>query len=288
MPATLLIGLAGIVLDDQVTPRSEQALTAWWNRTDPTPENGRSFWFHEGSSLIHIGHVADGGNMLGTVDVYMRDANSILSKILHAQTAQYTGAHGWTLYDIEGLTIDLKDQKVDRQDHLTDMPWHTTLAPRDFIRLSSGNPPLSTTTIIGMLRAQLPSDASPGVLKAGLIERFLRPASLLVLLLIAMPVIYIPPRPGTRSWFPVWCLAAGLRFMQISAGFSGVADLKKAFDAARKLAQGGIGTLLFVDEIHRFNRAQQDGFLPVVEDGTVVLVGATTENPSFALNSALL
>jgi putative ATPase len=70
--------------------------------------------------------------------------------------------------------------------------------------------------------------------------------------------------------------------------FSGVADLRKAFEAAAKLRRNGQGTLLFVDEIHRFNRAQQDGFLPYVEDGTVILVGATTENPSFELNAALL
>jgi putative ATPase len=74
----------------------------------------------------------------------------------------------------------------------------------------------------------------------------------------------------------------------ISAVFSGVADLKKAFAEAREHARIGKRTLLFVDEIHRFNRAQQDGFLPYVEDGTVVLVGATTENPSFELNAALL
>src|SRR6202030_3609278 len=77
-------------------------------------------------------------------------------------------------------------------------------------------------------------------------------------------------------------------FEQISAIFSGVADLKKVFDAARQRRETGQGTLLFVDEIHRFNRAQQDAFLPVVEAGTIVLVGATTENPSFALNGALL
>src|SRR6185312_12123666 len=68
----------------------------------------------------------------------------------------------------------------------------------------------------------------------------------------------------------------------------GVADLKKAFEAARGRRKAGLGTLLFVDEVHRFNRAQQDSFLPVMEDGTVVLVGATTENPSFELNAALL
>src|SRR5262249_26239223 len=82
--------------------------------------------------------------------------------------------------------------------------------------------------------------------------------------------------------------ATALHFEQISAVFSGVADLKKTFDAARARRQVGQGTLLFVDEIHRFNRAQQDSFLPVMEDGTVVLVGATTENPSFGLNAARL
>jgi len=79
-----------------------------------------------------------------------------------------------------------------------------------------------------------------------------------------------------------------MHFEQLSAVFSGVADLKKAFDAARARRETGKGTLLFVDEVHRFNRAQQDSFLPVMEDGTVVLVGATTENPSFELNAALL
>lgn len=82
--------------------------------------------------------------------------------------------------------------------------------------------------------------------------------------------------------------AVGLRFVAISAVFSGVADLKKVFAEAREFGRMGERTLLFVDEIHRFNRAQQDGFLPYVEDGTVVLVGATTENPSFELNAALL
>ena len=81
---------------------------------------------------------------------------------------------------------------------------------------------------------------------------------------------------------------AALSFEPLSAVFSGVADLKKVFERARARRQTGRGTLLFVDEIHRFNRAQQDGFLPHVERGTIVLVGATTENPSFELNAALL
>ncbi len=96
--------------------------------------------------------------------------------------------------------------------------------------------------------------------------------------------------PGTGKTTVARLLAGGtqLHFEQISAIFTGVADLKKAFEAARSRRSMGQGTLLFVDEIHRFNRTQQDSFLPVMEDGTITLVGATTENPSFALNAALL
>src|SRR5690606_27022736 len=82
--------------------------------------------------------------------------------------------------------------------------------------------------------------------------------------------------------------ASDLAFEPLSAVFSGVADLRKVFDRAKQRRSSGQGTLLFVDEVHRFNKAQQDGFLPYVEDGTVVLIGATTEHPSFELNAALL
>lgn len=105
---------------------------------------------------------------------------------------------------------------------------------------------------------------------------------------LASFILWGPPGCGKTTLARIMANCTSLHFVALSAVFSGIADLRKAFEEASQRRRCGEGTLLFIDEIHRFNRAQQDGFLPYVENGTVILVGATTENPSFELNSALL
>ena len=148
------------------------------------------------------------------------------------------------------------------------LPFHSPIAP-----LADRLRPAALAQVVGQDHLVGP---------AGSLTRMLGRGSL------ASLILWGPPGVGKTTIARLLAEQAGLHFTQISAVFSGVADLKKCFEEATKRRQVGQATLLFVDEIHRFNRAQQDGFLPVVENGTVTLVGATTENPSFSLNGALL
>ncbi len=145
-----------------------------------------------------------------------------------------------------------------------------TLAPRP---LADRMRPRTLDEVVGQDHVLAPDAALGRMLQSG------RLASI---------VLWGPPGCGKTTIARLLAERTDLHFEPLSAVFSGVADLRKAFEAARERRAAGRGTLLFVDEIHRFNRAQQDGFLPYVEDGTVTLVGATTENPSFELNAALL
>jgi putative ATPase len=146
-------------------------------------------------------------------------------------------------------------------------------APREDAPLADRLRPRSLDEVIGQEHLTGPEGAIGRMVAAGKLSSM---------------VLWGPPGTGKTSIARLLADAVGMLFVAISAVFSGVADLKKAFAEAEKAREAGQRTLLFVDEIHRFNRAQQDGFLPFVERGTVTLVGATTENPSFELNAALL
>ena len=149
----------------------------------------------------------------------------------------------------------------------------TNAAPAADAPLAERLRPLSLAEIVGQDHLTGPDGAIGRMVAAGK---------------LASVILWGPPGTGKTTLARLLADAVGLRFESISAVFSGVADLKKLFAAARDHGRSGQRTLLFVDEIHRFNRSQQDGFLPFVEDGTITLVGATTENPSFELNAALL
>ena len=154
-----------------------------------------------------------------------------------------------------------------------ELPTRTAEAPAAAAPLADRLRPKSLAEVVGQEHLTGPDGAIGRMVAAGR---------------LASMILWGPPGTGKTSIARLLADAVGLRFVAVSAVFSGVADLKKIFAEARTAARAGQKTLLFVDEIHRFNRAQQDGFLPYVEDGTVTLVGATTENPSFEINAALL
>ncbi|MFS3137502.1 LptF/LptG family permease [Gluconacetobacter sacchari] len=214
LPAVLALGAAGALVDDQLTPRAELALARWWNRTDPHPEGGRSFWFRSGRTLIDVGYVAGGGTTLSRVDLYQRDPDGRLRRTLHLATLRYANG-AWS--DEGGRSLEPTGAIV-RTTVLPPAPalehgWPAGLRPADMIRLSMDTPPLSAAAIIAALRGRAPASQPAAALRTALLARLLTPFSFAVMLLLALPVVYIPPRSGTRSWLPVWCLGAGLLFM---------------------------------------------------------------------------
>lgn len=153
---------------------------------------------------------------------------------------------------------------------LFDMPAQPDSGPRP---LADRLRPSSLADVIGQDRVLSPDGPLGAMLAAGSLSSL---------------ILWGPPGVGKTTIARLLADETDLHFVQISAIFTGVPELRKVFEAAKLRRQNGKGTLLFVDEIHRFNKAQQDGFLPHMEDGTILLVGATTENPSFELNAALL
>ena len=154
-----------------------------------------------------------------------------------------------------------------------DLPTQRNLAPAEDAPLADRLRPRSLDEVVGQEHLTGPQGAIGRMVAAGKLSSM---------------ILWGPPGTGKTSIARLLADAVGMRFVSLSAVFSGVADLKKAFAEADTMAKAGQRTLLLVDEIHRFNRAQQDGFLPFVENGTVTLIGATTENPSFEINAALL
>ena len=149
----------------------------------------------------------------------------------------------------------------------------STAAPAGQRPLADRLRPRSLSEVIGQEKVLSPDGPLGSMLAAGALGSL---------------ILWGPPGVGKTTIARLLADATSLHFVQISAIFTGVPDLRKMFESAKLRRTNGQGTLLFVDEIHRFNKAQQDGFLPYMEDGTILLVGATTENPSFELNAALL
>ena len=215
MPAVLGLGILCVVVDDQVVPRSEVAQARWWNSTNPAP-NGvtRDVWFRTGMTLVNVGGVAHGGRELHDVTVYRRDDEGGLQKVIHLPTVRYF-INRWSGAPDHSLAVlsPTRVEQVDTQDdtRLT-LDWPRALTPDVALQMSE-NTPLSITTMMRILHNVFPSSQSPAFFMTEILGRIMLPLTFTVMLLLAIPVVYIPPRAGTRSWLPVWCLGAGLVFV---------------------------------------------------------------------------
>ncbi|GBQ81335.1 transporter YjgP/YjgQ [Gluconacetobacter johannae DSM 13595] len=213
LPGVMGLALVSAVIDDQVTPRAELALARWWNATDPHPETGHTFWFRSGTTLIDVGYITRGGQATGKLDLYQRDPSGRLNRVVHFEDAQFV-KDAWTGRGGRQLTVS--QATVDPGTFTAtpaDAGWPSRLRPADLVRLSMDSPPLAASTMVAILLDRLPSSQPPSYFRTALLDRALLPLTFIVMLLMAMPVVYIPPRTGSRSWIPVWCLGGGLLFI---------------------------------------------------------------------------
>ncbi|GBQ26469.1 LptF/LptG family permease [Gluconacetobacter azotocaptans] len=213
LPGILGLALVGVAIDDQVTPRAELALARWWNATDPHPETGHAFWFRSGTTLIDVGYIARGGRDAGKLDLYRRDPGGRLNRVVHLADAHFVDGT-WSGGDGRQLTISQAAVAPGAfTATLADAGWPSGLRPADLVRLSMDTPPLTASTMITILRDRAPASLPPSYFRTALLQRALLPVTFIVMLLLAMPVVYIPPRTGARSSLPVWCLGGGLLFI---------------------------------------------------------------------------
>lgn len=215
LPAILGLGVLCVVVDDQVVPRSEIAQARWWNATNPSPTGvSRDVWFRTGMTLVNIQGIAKGGRELHDVTLYRRDNNGQVEKVLHLPKVSYF-INRWSGYPDHVLTV-ISPTRVEQLDPGSDtrlvLDWPRTLTP-DLVLQLALDTPQSILTMMQVLDNDFPSSQSPAFFMTEILGRIMLPLTFTVMLLLAIPVVYIPPRAGTRSWLPIWCLGAGLLFV---------------------------------------------------------------------------
>lgn len=234
LPVTILFGMICAINNDQISPRTEMILATWWNKTDPAPQDTKPFWFRNKSFLVKIGYLENGGETLHDISIFQRNTTGDLDLILQAKTANFDRDH-WILHTYRALKVSadsIKDEKEnastnslthDSADNASsdnraayinaDRIWPVSIGPKEMIFLSMERPPHPIGRMWASIKGNLPSHLPPSFFKTGLLDRLLLPISFIIMLMMALPVIYIPPRTGTRSWLPVWCLGGGLLFI---------------------------------------------------------------------------
>ncbi|MCE2563093.1 LptF/LptG family permease [Komagataeibacter sp. FNDCF1] len=215
LPSTIVLGILCGFVNDQITPRSEQALAQWWNATTPGMiAEWHNYWIRSGHDLISIHHLAGGGSFLRDVTIYHRDHQDLLKKVTTLDTVRYVhgrwyGTPSRMLSVVNPTRIDLLDTPPGQSVRLD---WPDTMTPGYITQLTISFTQ-STGTMLAEQNGSLPSSQSPSFFLTEILGRIMLPVTFTVMLLLAVPVVYIPPRAGIRSWLPVWCLGAGLLFV---------------------------------------------------------------------------